>query len=165
MWGYRSRNIDHFSPRRQFLSLYCLFLCLNPCNLCNPWLLSLRPNQNLPAVDLSEAGLPAILLAEHQASRNFSCVLGGKKIPTSNPPFSKPWFLKHKALHKYIRIYLYTYISVQKPQKSSLIPVNPEISPLVLNNGNSPFFDQLLVFPLSAKPKFTRRSFLRTCSP
>jgi len=38
--------------------------------------------------DLSKAGLSAILLAEHQASRNFSCVLGGnKKIPTSNPPF------------------------------------------------------------------------------
>jgi len=75
-------------------------------------LLFLRPNQNLPAdlsgvahlsgvaqaksealakaeaesEDLSKAGLPPILLAEHQAGRNFSCVLGGnKKIPTSKP--------------------------------------------------------------------------------
>jgi hypothetical protein len=36
-----------------------------------------------------------------------------------------------KAFHKYIRIYLYTYISVQKPQKPALIPV--KLKKLVLS--------------------------------
>ena len=57
-----------------------------------------------------------MILKSSKRSGDPRMSLSGTQSFNSQPPTPKTMILK--ALHKYIRIYLYTYVSVQKPPKT-----------------------------------------------